>query len=359
MLNYHKMNNTDNNIVEFKPNGLATGIGSFPHSDPDQALELIDKYFPEAPAWPQLPKRGLKENMCPQFSQGMPSLLLNLEEKKISFLIGDDLMAEMEAFYMKVIEDDLDYFALTPDYALGFGALISHLKDSGRPPYIKGCVTGPITFGLTVTDQDRKPSLYYTELFDAMTKTIAMKARWQVKQLAPFCEKVIIFIDEPYLASVGSALISLKVEEVIEKLNEVIAAIHNEGAITGIHCCANTDWSILMRTDVDIISFDAFGYAKNLLLYTDQIRNYFDRGGVLAWGITPSTDDIDGEDSSSLWDRLMESWEKLEEAGFPRRELIDRSLITPSCGMGTVTTAQCEKIMRVNLEISERVKDLS
>ena len=352
------MNNTDKSIVEFKPGGMATGIGSFPHSDPEQALELIDKYFPDAPAWPQLPKLGLKENMCPQFSQGMPGLILDLDEKKISFLIGEDLMAEMEAFYMKVIEDDLGYFALTPDYALGFGALISHLKDSGRRPYIKGCVTGPITFGLTVTDQDRKPSLYYPELFDAMTKTIAMKARWQVKQLDPFCEKVIIFIDEPYLASVGSALISLKVDEVIEKLNEVITAIHNEGAITGIHCCANTDWSILMRTEVDIISFDAFGYAKNLLLYTDWIRKYFDRGGVLAWGITPSTDDIDRVDAALLWEVLMESWGKLEESGFSRKELIERSLITPSCGMGTVTVEQCGKIMRVNFEISEKVRAL-
>ncbi len=352
------MNDLNNNIVQFKPNGLATGIGSFPHSDPDRALELIGKYFPAAPAWPQLPKLGLKENMCPQFSQGMPALRLNLEEKKISFLIGDDLMAEMESFYMKVIEDDLAYFALTPDYALGFGALINYLRERGRFPYIKGCVTGPITFGLTITDQDRKPSLYYPELFDAMTKTIAMKARWQVKQLDPFCDKVIIFIDEPYLASVGSALISLKVDEVIEKLNEVITSVHQEGAVAGIHCCANTDWSILMRTDVDIISFDAFGYAKNLLLYTDRLRGYFDRGGCLAWGITPSTDDIDREDSSSLWDRMMVSWAKLEEAGFSLRELVERALITPSCGMGTVTVEQCEKIMRVNLEISEKVKSL-
>lgn len=352
-----KIDNAGNSIVEFKPCGLATAIGSFPHSDPEQALELISRYFPGAPAWPQLPKRGLKENMCPQFSHGMPALCLDMEEGKISFQMGDDLMAELETFYQKVIEDDLDFFGLTPDYALGFDAFLKHLETGHRFPYIKGCVTGPITFGLTITDQDRKPSLYYPELFDAMTKTMALKARWQIKQLAPFCDRVIIFIDEPYLASVGSALVSLQVDEVIEKLNEVIASIHREGAIAGIHCCANTDWSILMRTDIDIISFDAFGYAKNLLLYTGQIREFFDRGGCLAWGITPSTDDIDREDTSSLWERLMASWKKLEEDGFSRRELIDRALITPSCGMGTVTVAQCEKILKINYEISERVKN--
>ncbi len=343
----------------FAPRGLATAIGSFPHSEPGPALELIEKYLPTAPAWPQLPKRGLKENMCPQFSSGLPALELDEGEGKVYFRIGEDLPAELEKFYLKVIEDDLDYFGLTPDYALGFHSLLKYLSDRDRYPLVKGCVTGPITFGLTITDQDRKPSLYHPEIFDAITKAISIKARWQVKKLAPFCDLPIIFIDEPYLASVGSALISLQVEEVIAKLNEVIAAVHQEGARAGVHCCANTDWSILMRTEVDIISFDAFGYAKNLLLYAEDIRGFFRRGGFLAWGITPSTDAIEDQEVDSLWSRLITSWQRLEELGFDREELARRALITPSCGMGTVTPAQCEKILRVNLEISEKVLELS
>ncbi len=330
-------------------------IGSFPHVDPAPALELIEKYLPRAPAWPQLPKRGLKENMCPQFSAGLPALKLDEGEGKIYFSIDDDLPAELEKFYLKVIEDDLDYFALTPDYALGFQSFLEYLEAGRRFPFTKGCVTGPVTFGLTVTDQDRKPSLYHPEIFDAVTKAIALKARWQVKKLAPFCDLPIIFIDEPYLASVGSALVSLQVEEVIEKLNEVIAAVHQEGALAGVHCCANTDWSILMRTEVDIISFDAFGYAKNLLLYSDNLKGFFRRGGFLAWGITPSGDEIENQDVETLWPRLTASWERLEKLGFSRQELVERALITPSCGMGTVTPAQCEKILRVNREISEKV----
>ena len=336
---------------------MAMAIGSFPHAEPGPALELIEQYLPRAPGWPQLPKRGLKENMCPQFSAGLPALKLDEGEGKIYFSIGGDLPAELEKFYLKLIEEDLEYFALTPDYALGFHAFLEYLEAGRRFPAIKGCVTGPVTFGLTVTDQDRKPSLYHPEIFDAVTKTVALKARWQVRKLAPFCDLPIIFIDEPYLASVGSALVSLQVEEVIGKLNEVIDAVHQEGALAGVHCCANTDWSILMRTGVDILSFDAFGYAKNLLLYAENLREFFRRGGFLAWGITPSTDDIDNQDFKTLWPRLIASWGRLEELGFSRRQLVKRALITPSCGMGTVTPAQCEKILRVNREISEKVLD--
>ena len=56
--------------------GLATGIGSLPHTDSDKALDLIFKYTPQVPFWPQLPKRDKREGMVIQYSQGLPCLRL-------------------------------------------------------------------------------------------------------------------------------------------------------------------------------------------------------------------------------------------------------------------------------------------
>jgi hypothetical protein len=42
---------------------LATGIGSLPLTDPDEAVALALRYLPEAPLWPQLPRRGFREHM--------------------------------------------------------------------------------------------------------------------------------------------------------------------------------------------------------------------------------------------------------------------------------------------------------
>jgi hypothetical protein len=340
----------------FLPGALVTAIGSFPHRDPAPALELIERYLPEAPAWPQLPRRGFRENMCAQFSRGMPALVLDEQKERIFLQVGNDLLPRLEEFYQEIIEDNLDYFALDGDFAPGFRAFRDYLRRREPAPYAKGCVTGPITFGLTITDQDRKPSLYHPELFDAITKTITAKARWQIRELAPFCGRVIIFIDEPYMSSVGSALVSLKEEEVVEKLNEVIDAIHGEGGLAGIHCCANTDWAILLSTSIDILSFDAYGYAKNLLLYERSLRKFIERGGALAWGITPSSREVEGEDLESLWEKLMVSWQRLEKAGWTRRELLDHSLLTPSCGMGTLTPELAEKILRLTDGLSRRAR---
>ena len=57
--------------------GLATGVGSLPHQDADSALDLIFKYLPSIPFWPQLSKRDSREGMVAQFSENIPSLKVN------------------------------------------------------------------------------------------------------------------------------------------------------------------------------------------------------------------------------------------------------------------------------------------
>lgn len=56
--------------------GLATGIGSLPHTDAEEAVDLVLKYCPQVPFWPQLPRRDAREGMIAQFSEGLPCLEL-------------------------------------------------------------------------------------------------------------------------------------------------------------------------------------------------------------------------------------------------------------------------------------------
>ena len=51
-------------------------------------------------------------------------------------------------------------------------------------------------------------------------------------------------------------------DDTVAKLGEVIEAVHAEGALAGVHCCGNTEWSILIDAGVDIINFDATITAK-------------------------------------------------------------------------------------------------
>ena len=96
---------------------LPTAIGSMPHTDPSQACLEIFRYLKDIPAWPQLPKRSPKENMCVQFSQGFPGAVV--KEETLYIDRSQDLDKPLEQLYAAYLENDIDKYPISPDYAAG------------------------------------------------------------------------------------------------------------------------------------------------------------------------------------------------------------------------------------------------
>jgi hypothetical protein len=220
-----------------------------------------------------------------------------------------------------------------------------------------------VSLGLTVVDQDLRSILYNDLLADAIVKNAAMNARWQVRQLRAIRPHVIVFVDEPYMASFGSAFISLSREQVITMLDEIFAAIHQEGALAGVHCCANTDWSVLLGTAVDILNLDAYGYLENLALYPADLRAFLDRGGVIAWGIVPNTSDIFSVTPEGLAQRLRDGLKLIGDkarahgVAIDVDELAQRSLIAPSCGLGPATVEIADRALDMLVRTGDVLRD--
>jgi len=320
---------------------VTTLIGSFPYPDASELCKRLAREI-QIPAWPQLPRRTFRENMYTQYSAGLPGIVVDDAYQKVTFDTSGDLSVALEEFYGRYLADEVDSFALSPDYAAGFYTMLDVLKSTSGA-WAKGHVTGPISFGLTVVDQDLRSSLYNEQLADPIVKQIAFNARWQVRQLKQARSNVIIFVDEPYLASFGSAFISLSREQVVMMLNEVFDAIHAEGALAGVHCCGNTDWSVLMETAVDILNLDAYEYLDNLALYPHEVRAFLDRGGNFAWGIIPNNEEIFNVTPDGLAQRLRNGIQLISDKARGRgvtirvEEFAPRSLITTACGLGPTT----------------------
>ncbi len=318
-----------------------TLIGSFPYTDSAALCSRLAREI-QIPAWPQLPRRTFRENMYTQYSAGLPGIVVDEAQQKVTFDTTDDLSPALEEFYGRYLADDVDSFALSSAYAAGFYTMLDALKSTAGA-WAKGHVTGPISFGLTVVDQNLRSSLYNEQLADPIVKQLAFNARWQIRQLKQARSNVIIFVDEPYMSSFGSAFISLSREQVVTMLNEVFDAIHAEGALAGVHCCGNTDWSVLMETSVDILNFDAYEYLENLALYPTEMRAFLDRGGHLAWGIIPNTETIFTVTPEGLAQRLRDGLQLISDKARGRgvtigvEEFAYRSLITTACGLGPTT----------------------
>jgi hypothetical protein len=327
--------------MTFEPYFLTTHVGSVPYPSVEGISEKIASWL-DIPAWPQFSRRTFHENMYVQYTASLPRMVLDEPREKITADTTGDLTPDLEAFYERYLADDVDAFALRPDYAAGFFAMLEVLRATPGD-WGKGQVTGPVSLGLTVVDQDLRSILYNEMLADAIVKNAVMNARWQARELHAVRPNVIIFADEPYMASFGSAFISLSREQAIGMLDEVFAGIHQEDALAGVHCCANTDWSVLLGTSVDILNLDAYGYIENLALYPAELRAFLDRGGVVAWGIVPNTEELYEVTPESLAHELRAGIRLISEKAAARgvtitvEELEHRSLIAPACGMGPTT----------------------
>ncbi len=334
--------------IEF--NCLPTAIGSMPHIDPQEACRLVLKYMPDIPPWPQLPQRCFEENMYAQYSEGFPGLSIKGEHIYIDRSSNFDLA--LEQFYLNYSQENITSCAISPEYAAGLYAFLN--MGSSRFPIAKGQITGPITWGLSITGNDELAIIYDDVLADIIGKHLYLKVLWQERALEQVCQTALIFVDEPYLASLGSGFAALSEEQILGFLTEVLEGI---SVTRGIHCCGNADWSLLLRAPIDVLSFDAYNYTQSLLTYSEEVKGFLAEGGVIAWGIVPNDEERLGKETlSSLRDRLEESMAPFTRDGISFRQLVRQGLLTPSCGLASLSPEAAEQALELLAELSANLR---
>jgi hypothetical protein len=344
--------------MSFEPRCLATAIGSLPHAKAQDAVRVVLDSIPDAPIWPQLPANGLQEQMEVQYSEGLPRVVIDAGKQRMFIDTSGDTSGDLAAFYERFVAEDVDSFQITPAFSKGIPAMLAALQAAGgKRPFVKVQTTGPISFGLTIVDENKRAIYYNAEFIDAVVKALAMKCRWQIRQFGKFAERVICFIDEPILSAFGSSTyVSVTRDDVVARLSEVVEVVHAEGALAGVHCCGNTEWSILIDAGVDIVNFDAFDFGETIALYPEAVKRHLQNGGALAWGIVPTTK-IQGQTAASLVDKFSGLVGNLAKAAGIDRDLIMRqALITPSCGTGSLSVADAEKVFTTLRETSAALR---
>ena len=328
---------------------LPTAIGSMPHTNPEEACAIIMKYLPDIPVWPQLPRRSPKENMIVQFSEGFPGVITKGDKTQIQQ--SADFDSRLEQIYVDCERRDARGYGISTEYAAGLYAFLSKAAGS---KIVKGQVTGPVTWGLAVTRQDGLGILYDDTLAEAAAKFLRLKASWQENILREISPDPIIFVDEPYLVSLGSVFTPIPEKRVPVLLEEVLGGIKGT---KGLHCCGNTNWSVLLDTTIDILSFDAYNYASSLGTHSAKVKSFLERGGNIAWGIVPNEEEALAKESlASLRDRLEEAMARFTKDGVKFKQIIAQGLITPSCTLASLSLEAANQALELMAALSHNLR---
>jgi hypothetical protein len=330
---------------------LTTGIGSLPHTDPEEACRLVLETF-DIPFWPQLPALSFLESMVPQFSEGIPFLKIDEIRETVWIDRGDE--DDLIKFYETYTEDR--QIAVSAKFAKGLHTFSGMIKDR-HFQFLKGHVTGPLTFTLGLKDSGSRLVYFDEELREISLLLLKAKIRWQIELLKQSADHVIIFIDEPILSALGSSsYIGVDPDEALRLLKETSDSIKQAGGIAGIHCCSKADWPLIINSGTDIISFDAYDYLDTISLYPAEFAGFLRNGGYLAWGIVPTTEAIRGEDALSIRDRFDAGIGRLSKL-LPKDLLLSQMLLTPSCGTGSRSIEETQKVFKTLIELKGLLKD--
>lgn len=347
-------------MENWQPLAATTLVGSMPHKDRPRVIELILENVPEVPVWPQLSSFE-PEQMMVQYLEGLPGIL---EEGGRMICRTDDPEFEQQLYhfyqaYLEVEEGrqalDGSRFSMGFETGKTFFQFIDALKKTPSSfRAVKGQIVGPFTLLTTLKDHRDRALIYHEELQDVVVKHLALKAKWQINRLKAFGRPVIMFLDEPALAGFGSsAFITISAELVHKLLHEVIEAVHQGGALSGIHVCANTDWSLIFNCGVDVINFDAYNYFDKFVLYGDSFREYLEKGHLVAWGLIPTNDPelLHEETPESLADLWLARIKELVEPPWSLARILGQSLFTPSCGCGSLSEQDAERVLFLTREV--------
>ncbi len=372
------MNNSADNTI--KNLSLSyTGIGSLPFKNdnaPNEAMDYVFECCADFPYWAQLPHYKKEEDMTLQFTENLPGLIYDAKEFKyylddtadIFFEALENLFVDYETITSSgtLIENEaiLDKYKISKPYSNTIDIFIQRLKNKDyikTPNFTKGSITGPFTFSTSISDKEGKSAYYNETLREVIIKTLSLKALWQIKEFKKACPNAnpVIFMDEPSISQVGScAFVTVKKDDVTSMLKTISDDIKKFGALSGIHCCGKTDWDIAIRSNVNIINFDAYFYSQSVGTYAKELENFIINGGFLSFGIVPTLDKeaLETLDSTKVYDKFKEALNCFVSKNIDKTLILDHCFITPSCGCGSLNIEMAKKALRLSKELSEILK---
>lgn len=342
-------------------------IGSLPHKSLTDAMQIVEKYFPNLPFWPQLAKLNKNEDMIFQFLENVPGLV-NEEGNVYIDNESDSFFEQLEELFMdyeEIITDStselLNKYCISENYSSTFRPFIE-IVSSNKPNYAKGQITGPFTLATSLTDKEGRCAFYDETLREIVVKLLSLKALWQIKEIKKVSPNTIpiIFLDEPSISQLGtSAFITISREEVISAFKEISDLIKENGAISAIHCCGKCDWSVPIESGFNILNLDGYFFAQNLSLFSQNVEQFLSNGGKIAWGVVPTLDSdaLQAADKDVILNKFDDAVKYLINKGIDKDLIINNSMITPSCGAGSLTVELSEKAMDLTKNVAMKLQE--
>lgn len=332
------------------PDGVATGVGSMPGEDVDEAAATIAGELPLLPHLPELPARGVGADMIGRTAGLLVDIAVEVRPsgyRVVSRPGGDHRRA------VDLLRGDLDAF--------------DEACDRTRPAWVKVQAAGPWTLAASVEVRTGHTVLSDRGAVREFAASLLEGLRGHVAEVATRTgAAVVLQLDEPMLPDVLGGLVPTPsrygtVRAVSENaaknvLRELIAGV---GVPVVLHCCADRP-PVPLLADVGAagIGIDATRRAISgrtaLPAALDELGAVWDAGTPLLLGVVPSTNP--GRPVRSR-DLAGPAFDLADRLGFDRVRLSNLCVPTPTCGLAGADPTWARRALELSRELGEAFLD--
>ncbi len=329
------------------PTGVATGVGSWPGTDPREAAATIVGELPALAHLPELPARGVGSDMVGRASALLVDMQFDTTTRGYRLSARPGSTARRAHDLLRTDLDALEEIWET-----------AGLTGTGRTVKVQS--VGPLTLAAHLELANGHRVLTDSGAVRDLTESLAEGLRNHGAEVGKrLGADIVVQLDEPSLgavlegslrgASVLNTVRAVPEPEALSILDTVVTA--QTGPVL-IHCCAAPPPLPFLRgSAAAAIGFDMTTVATGNL---DAIGELLDAGKYLAVGLVPTS----APPTPPSWRGLAEPGVRLvDRLGFPRRTLTDRILVTPTCGLGAAPLTWARRALDLSREVARAYAD--
>ncbi|NBU39062.1 MAG: hypothetical protein EBS32_12665 [Actinobacteria bacterium] len=243
-----------------------------------------------------------------------------------------------------------------------YGAFAEFLESAeartDHPDFVKWQFVGPLTLSFSLVRSGMAVEVAAPLAMQAVRCHVrALQA--EVAAVMPHSTQIVVF-DEPMLHEALVPGFPVSPDEVIDFVSGALAAVE-PGNVSGVHSCAETDWTALLSMGAGVLSVPVPPASneeqmKAMLAAAPRISEHLELGGRIAWGAI-RTDGPIAVSADRPWKHLAGALCALVQQGVDPVLIRRNSFITPACGLGTHTPAVAERVMAHVRDISSRIAE--
>ena len=336
--------------AELWPEGVGTGVGSMPGTDPAEASTVVTGETPDLPALPELPARGVGADMIGRTA----GLLVDIATEvvptgwRVTARQGRDNRRATD-----LLAFDVDAF--------------DDACDRSHPTWVKVQATGPWTLAASVELASGHRVLTDHGAVAEFASSLTEGLRTHAREIAARTgARVLVQLDEPSLPAVLAGSLptasgygtvrSVREPDAADRLREVIAGL---GVPVVVHCCADRPpIRLLASTGAAAVGIDAtraaFSGATAIPAALDAIGETWDAGVPMVFGMVPSTEP---DREPDVGDLARAGFELADRLGFGRERLARLAVPAPACGLAGATPGWARRALGLVRELGKAFAD--